>query len=100
MAEYIETATEPLCADKGTMEAELNAVRAELQQLFQEMQELDSMWDGPASQAFSVQFQTDYDIMQDIMENLEGFIQCMQYAADEYNKCESTIAELISAIRI
>lgn len=62
MAEYIEAATEPLSADKGTMEAELNAVCAELQQLFQEMEELDSMWDGPASQAFAVQFQTDYQI--------------------------------------
>ena len=100
MAEYIEAATEPLSADKGTMEAELNAVCAELQQLFQEMEGLDSMWDGPASQAFAVQFQTDYQIMQDIIENLKGFIQCMQYAADEYNKCENTIAELISAIRI
>lgn len=78
----------------------MNAVCAELQQLFQEMEELDSMWDGPASQAFAVQFQTDYQIMQDIIENLKGFIQCMQYAADEYNKCENTIAELISAIRI
>ncbi|QBE95728.1 hypothetical protein PMF13cell1_01252 [Blautia producta] len=100
MGGYIEVSTEPLSADKGNIAAELNAVRTELQQLFQEMQELDSMWDGPASQAFAVQFQTDYEIMQEIVENLEGFIQCMQYAADEYNKCENTIAELISAIRI
>lgn len=100
MAGYIEVSTGPLSADKGNMAAELNAVRTELQQLFQEMQELDFMWDGPASQAFAVQFQTDHEIMQEIVENLEGFIQCMQYAADEYNKCENTIAELISAIRI
>lgn len=100
MAEYIETATNPLCADKAVMETELSAVRQEIQQLFQEMQELDSMWDGPASQAFAAQFQTDYEIIQEICENLEGFIHCMQYAADEYNKCENTIAEIISAVRI
>lgn len=97
---YIEIETQQLDADGQNMQSNLSSVQNEISRLFEEMQQLDAMWDGPAKLTFKNQMLNDFDEMNSICSNLLEFINNMKSASKEYKMCEKTVAELISAIRI
>ncbi len=96
----IEVNTDRLNGDVSSLTSELNQIRNEMNSMFQSMQELDAMWDGPASEAFKVQFQSDYDAMNDLCKILQNMINCMENASSEYVRGENMIHAIVNAIRI
>lgn len=96
----IEIETNALDADQRSMSACLQTVKNEIRQLIEEMQQLDSMWEGAAKQAFLAQFQNDCAIMEDICTNLTEYLTSMEKASMEYKKCESDVNDLIRSLRI
>lgn len=97
---YIEIETSQLDKDYQKMQVDLSSVQNEISKLFEEMQQLDTMWDGPAKLTFRSQMLNDFETMNDICSNLLEFINDMKRASSEYKKCEKEVANLIATIRI
>jgi uncharacterized protein YukE len=62
--------------------------------------ELDTMWDGQANDAFKAQFQKDEQLCETYCKALDDFIACLEYAAKEYENCENMVKQAVDAVRI
>lgn len=100
MADYIEIETRSLGQDRDNIQNQTEAVRGKLGQLQSSMENLFSMWEGPAKDAFMAQYSTDYEFMQDFLKEMEKYVQAMSYAQQEYDKCENDVAQIVGAIQI
>ena len=94
----IETAALKNAAE--TLEDLLRGVQTDLEEMYGAVQELGSMGEGPAHDAFLVQFSEDRQRAQSLCDALRQFIQSMTFAGTSYDHCEKTICELIDSIGI
>ncbi len=100
MADYIETDTMALERDRQTIQSELERVRTGIDQLKEKMVNLGAMWESPAHHAFMMQFNTDYEFIQEFGNEIGRYIETMEYAVREYQKCEREIQQAIASVRI
>lgn len=96
----IEVNTEMLGNTASDMSISVTHIYHHIKEIYEDIKELDSMWDGPANQAFNLQFEKDRARLLNICSNLETYIDKIQYAKDEYNKCENAVSNIIDAIWI
>lgn len=100
MADYIEIDTLALNRDRQTIQSELDRVRTEISQLQEKMANLGAMWEGPAHNVFMAQFNTDYEFVQEFGNEIGTYIETMEYAQKEYEKCENAVEQAIASIRV
>lgn len=92
--------TDTLASDIAELSSTLNTARKMLTDMFTQIQELDAMWDGPANDEFNRQFINDHENAEGLCKTVESLIECMEYAKEQYNSCESQVNGMISAINI
>jgi len=100
MAQEIAINTGNLSTDIETLQEQLNQIRTDMDRMYEAVRILDSMWDGPANQAFNVQFAQDHKDMDSLCDTIQRIIDCLGYAKQEYNNCESEIAGIVAAISV
>lgn len=92
--------TAALAGDIEELQNVLAKVRSQLNQMFEQVSELDAMWDGPANAEFNRQFANDYENSKELCNTVESIIQCMQYAKEQYNICENEVNGIVASINI
>ena len=100
MADYIEVNMTALEQDTGELRGTLKLVRDDMDAMFDTVQELDAMWDGPANNEFNRQFANDNENAKGLCQTVESLINCMEYAKEQYNSCENQVNGIVSAINI
>ncbi len=96
----IEISTERLQDDIDRMTECEGRARRQTQKMFAAMKELDSMWDGPANEAFRRQFEADYRTMLGLCDEVRALIECMEFAKKEYDQCEAAVYAAVAALNI
>lgn len=92
--------TSTLSGDINELRTALSNVRAQLKEMFQQVAELDTMWDGPANEEFNRQFRNDYENAGKLCVTIDSLLTCMEFAKSQYDACENEVNSIISAIRI
>lgn len=92
--------TDTLAADIGELRTALGEARQALDDMFAQIQELDTMWDGPANEEFNRQFGNDHENAKEMCATVQSLIECMEYAKEEYNNCENQVNGIVSAISV
>ena len=92
--------TSTLTNDMDALQTTLVSVRTQLDDMFNQVAELDTMWDGPANEEFNRQLGNDYENAKNLCETIESIIECMKFARDQYNTCENEVNGIVSAITI
>ena len=100
MADEIATRTESMEKDIKELKSLLKNAKDTVEQLFGEMKALDAMWDGAANEAFNIQFLNDYQYSLDMCDSVDDLIDCISFAKDEYEECETEVADIVHAIRL
>ena len=100
MEDYIEVNITALEQDTGELRETLKLVRDDMGAMFDTVQELDTMWDGPANEAFNKQFESDRQTLLALCKAVEDILGSMENAQGEYRKCEAGVREEIEKIRI
>ena len=100
MADYIEVNITALEQDTKELRETLKLVRDDMGAMFDTVQELDTMWDGPANEAFNRQFESDRQTLLELCKAVEDILGSMENAQGEYRKCEAGVREEIEKIRI
>lgn len=100
MADYIEVNIQTLEQDVKSMQESLKRVQNDMMGMFNAVKELDSMWDGPANEAFVRQFTIDNDVFNSLCDSVNGIIDSMENAKDSYRKCEANVSDEINRIKI
>lgn len=99
-AKEITVNTSTLTGDIEELRETLLSANAQLEEMFNRVKELDTMWDGPANSEFNLQFSNDYENAKNICKTVESLLECMEFAKNEYNSCENEINTIVSAISI
>ena len=71
-----------------------------MEKVFSTIEELDKMWDGPASEAFNKQVEKDREIFELILQNIDEILGSMTSSKDLYNRCETSVDSRIKSIKI
>lgn len=100
MADYIKVSTQRIRGDRELIQREMEGITASVEELIRGMQSLGGTWEGPAWQTFQNQVASDAERMKEICVQIGGYLQHIEYAENEYKKCENTVEQLISSIRI
>jgi len=100
MADYIEVNMEILEQDTSDMEEKLESIKREMGSMFESIAELDTMWDGPASDEFKRQFSADSQAFEEICKAVDGMLDGIRNAIKSYNECETTIGDEINRINV
>lgn len=100
MSQEIAVNTGTLASDIELLQSQLDFVKKDTNQMYEAMQALDAMWDGPANEAFRTQFSKDREDMETLCQTVQDIIDCMTYAKGEYNTCENEVGNIVAAIRI
>lgn len=94
----VDTVT--LNSDIGELQIALKGARQQLDDVFNQIAQLDTMWEGPANKEFNIQFSNDYDNTKSMLDTIASLIECMEYARNHYNICEDEVDSLVKSIRI
>lgn len=100
MADLIEIEISSLDTDIRSMEGDLASLRKELGEAYAAVQELDTMWNGPANDAFNREFEKDHANMEGMCDTIQKIIDYMVNASKEYRQCEASVSAEIDAIKI
>lgn len=99
-AREITVNTSTLTGDIEELRETLSGVGVQLEEMFNQVKELDTMWDGPANKEFNLQFGNDYENAKSLCKTVESLLECMEFARNEYNSCENEVNTIVSAISI
>ena len=47
-----------------------------------------------------IQFWSDCDFIQDFFSEMDAYVDAMEYARQEYEKCENNVSQIVASIRI
>ena len=100
MADYIEVDISALDQDVRDLTETLEKVRKDMNDMFDTMKKLDTMWEGPAHEAFMAQFDGDRQVFEELCNTVEGIIGSMEDAKNAYRKCEENVSSEIDKINI
>ena len=92
--------TDNLARDIERLRNMLSELRRNKEKMVEEIEELNTMWKGPANDMFVKQFQSDCTYFDRLCKTIEEMIQAMEYARTEYEKCDNQVNGLVRAIRI
>ena len=96
----IEINTVTLLRDIDILETKMGELDGQTEKMFSAISDLDTMWDGPASEAFKEQFQLDYQSCKEMSKVLKDLVESLKHARQEYDTCEQNVEDLIRAIQI
>lgn len=96
----LEIESRRLQNDIDSLKTHLNAMRQTGNSMMSNINALSSMWEGEAKNAFTAQFQSDYGTLNAMAEKIESLIKKLEYAREQYDTCESSVASIIQGIRI
>lgn len=94
----IEIETTALTRDIIDLTGELEDAKKSISTMADDMRQLDSMWDGPANEAFMQQFALDEQYAQELCNMVQKLIECMEYAKKQYDLCETEVGSLVRSI--
>ncbi|MCC8029404.1 MAG: WXG100 family type VII secretion target [Lachnospiraceae bacterium] len=97
---YIETDTDRLSSDISELKENTSQAKSSLEALKAELDELNTMWKGSASQAFQSASAQDYNLMLSMLKTMDSLADCMENAKKEYNSCEQQVRSTVNSIRI
>ncbi len=100
MSDYIEVDITTLEQDVRELEETLALVRNDMKSMFETVNELDTMWDGLANEAFNRQFAADRNLFEELCDAVNDIIDSMGNAKNAYRKCEAAVKEEIDKITV
>lgn len=96
----IEVNTNSLKNDVDIIAVELGKIRENADRLLSILSQLETMWEGDAKQAFSVAVRDDVKRLLELNKTMQDLTDRTSDARGEYDKCENTVSQIVSSIRV
>lgn len=96
----LEIETRRLQSDIDSLRTHLDGMRKTGEAMMAGINGMSAMWEGEAKNAFTAQFQSDYETLNSMSEVIEALIKNLEEAKARYEACENSVGSIISAIRV
>lgn len=96
----LEIDTVRLQNDIDSLKTHLNQMKTKGESMMEGILALGQMWEGASKEAFTSQFQADYQILQAMEQVIDDLIRNLEFAKDQYESCEDGVESIINSIRI
>ena len=100
MSKQITINTNTLNREISALRSHLQAIEQDLGNMYSAVRRLDAMWEGPANEAFRAQFESDRKSMEELCKTIRQIIECMEFAKNKYNQCETNVESIVQSIRV
>lgn len=100
MAMGIEVNTGTLKTDIGSIQGELGALKREISDLRDVAASLGNSWEGDAKNAFMSALSEDIGRLEQLVTDMEKHTDRTSAVRVSYEDCESTVAAVISGIKV
>ena len=99
-AGHFEVDTDALRRDANTLRQHLEVISLTHTELCDKMAEVAEMWDGPAKEAFHLQFENNCAELAEVLKQIREVLDSIDTAAKEYDSCDSRVKDIVNAIQI
>lgn len=96
---------ETLANDMGRFDGDVQAfvssyatLRSDCEDLRFSMTELGNMWEGEAFEALLTRFQSDFALLESLLERVERLSQSLVYANSAYDTCENKVRDALNEL--
>lgn len=100
MADLIKVSTNRLRSDASEIRTHIAEIRKKIEELRTHNMILNSMWDGPGSEAFKIAFESDIAALEAMLGSLEDMNGYEDNAGRKYDECESKVSDLVDQIKV
>lgn len=97
---YVKANTHLMKSESSQLREIKDDLVGSFKNLYSELAVLDSMWEGPAKDAFFESVQQDKILCDNFYSDLEEFICQMEEAAEVYEKCENEVYNYLSNLNV
>ena len=94
----IRVNTNQLFSEANSVTDCIRIADSELAMLEEHFAVLDTMWDGPASEAFRIAYHDDIEALRGVIENLSQFNQFELNAGKQYENCETEVNGIVNSL--
>lgn len=98
MVGKIKVNTSCMKADIDQMAKSIKNMSDSRSELLEKKEQLDSMWDGPASEEFKNAFQDDLEALYVMISNMQRIFNYEKMAKECYENCENQVSGVIADI--
>lgn len=98
--EYLHVDTSAMKSDCSKLRESKTDLMENFKTLFSEIESIDEMWEGPAKEAFVSSVRQDKVTCDEFASAIESYIQQMEAACQEYEKCENELHDYIENLNI
>lgn len=85
---------------KEDMQTRVDRVKKDIEKMQQAMNTLNAAWTGTANQGFRQSVEEDIALLEEVCETVQKIIKYESKAVKGYDKCESTVSDLIANIKV
>ena len=100
MENVIEVSIITLEQDTDTMLEALNGLKQKIQEIDDIVTSLNGVWESEAKRNFMLHYENDKQAFLTMFENVDEVLKSMQNAKKAYERCENTVYQKITAIKI
>lgn len=100
MANEIKVDTERMKTDCDDLKESITALEKALEKMYEAVNSLDGMWDGPSNDAFKAAFNSDAKTMKGVVKRLSKLRDSIKFARSEYVKTIGKVNDLVNGIRV
>lgn len=86
--------------DCDSVVTDLDKVLSLAKEMYNGVNNLNSMWKGTANQEFVKSFSSNYDTMKEYVDSLKKLVDEVVQKCSDYEKCEDDVSAMISGIRV
>ena len=98
MGRRIADNLETMKADNNTLNGSITRLEAATKNAYAQMDAMHSMWEGMAHNVFMMQFNKDRQKMDQMIKELKGFHEELEFTREEFGRCENDVDQLIHSI--
>lgn len=82
------------------MREQLHAIKVGGTSLITAIEKLESMWEGPAKEAFSTQCNMDYERFNALYKSISDAVERFDAAVAGYESCDAQVYEIIEMLKV
>lgn len=97
--DFYKVNTNRLSNDTRDVRAEMDRTRAYVNEMFENVKALNTMWRGPAASAFVSKFASEREQIIKYINHIEKYVVSLEHDRDNYNRCENRVSSIVSGLR-